>query len=103
MSEFARLLAEDRRLVILRGLAEDHDYSLNEGILKKVLASIGHDVSRDMLRGDLAWLADQQLIRLEKLAGGAAPGELWVARALEDGIDVARGRPHPGVARPSPR
>lgn len=99
MSDFARLLAEDRRLVVLRTLAEDHDYSVNDFVLKRALASLGHDVSRDMLRADLTWLKDQRLIRVRLLDDGA----IWVATATEDGVDVAGGRPHPGVARPAPR
>jgi DNA-binding transcriptional ArsR family regulator len=98
MSRFAALLAEDRRLIILRALSEDHDYALNDFILKRALASLGHEVSRDVLRGDLTWLADQRLITVRKLDDGV----IWVARATEDGVDVARGRPHPGVARPLP-
>ncbi|MFN7308577.1 MAG: ArsR family transcriptional regulator [Acetobacteraceae bacterium] len=98
MSRFAALLAEDRRLIILRALAEDHDYALNDFVLKRALASLGHEVSRDMLRGDLTWLKDQRLITLRELDDGG----IWVARATEDGIDVAGGRPHPGVARPAP-
>lgn len=98
MPDFAALLAEDRRLIILRALAEDHDYALNDGVLKRALASLGHEVSRDMLRADLAWLKDQRLITLRELDDGV----IWVARATEDGVDVARGRPHPGVARPLP-
>ncbi len=99
MSGFTHILAEDRRLVILRALAEDHDYSLNDFVLKRALASLGHDVSRDMLRGDLTWLKDQRLLRVREMDDGA----IWVAIATEDGVDVARGRPHPGVARPAPR
>ena len=98
MASFAALLAEDRRLVILRALAEDHDYALNDVVMKRALASLGHDVSRDVLRGDLTWLADQRLITVRKLDDGV----IWVARATEDGVDVAGGRPHPGVARPLP-
>jgi len=94
----ARILAEDRRLVILRTLAEDHDYSVNDFVLKRALASLGHDVSRDMLRGDLTWLKDQGLLRVKVLDDGT----IWVATATEDGVDIARGRPHPGVARPAP-
>jgi DNA-binding transcriptional ArsR family regulator len=98
MPDFAALLAEDRRLIILRALAEDHDYALNDSVLKRALASLGHEVSRDMLRADLAWLKDHRLTTLRELDDGV----IWVARATEDGVDVARGRPHPGVARPLP-
>jgi hypothetical protein len=96
---FATLLAEDRRLAILRALAEDHDAALNERVLRRVLASLGHGVSFDMLRGDLTWLADQALIRIESLPGQDGGADLWIAHARDDGLDVGRGRPHPGVAR----
>ncbi len=98
MPDFAALLAEDRRLIILRALSEAHDYALNDGVLKRALASLGHDVSRDMLRADLFWLKDHRLTTLRELDDGG----IWVVRATEDGVDVARGRPHPGVARPLP-
>jgi hypothetical protein len=65
-----------------------------------VLEHFGHGVSRAMVRGDMQWLSDQRLLRIERIATEA--GELWVATLTEDGADVARGRPHPGVARPAP-
>ena len=99
MSDYSRLLAEDRRLTILRALEQDADYSVNDFVLKRALEQLGHNVSRDMLRADLTWLDDQRLLRLRRLNDDA----IWVAIATEDGVDVARGRPHPGVARPSPR
>lgn len=99
MSGFHNILAEDRRLTILRALAEDHDYSINDFVMKRALAALGHDVSRDMLRADLKWLEDQRLVTLRRMDHDA----IWVATATEDGVDVAGGRPHPGVARPMPR
>jgi hypothetical protein len=99
MSGYDRILAEDRRLTILRTLKQDHDYSVNDFVLKRALEALGHGVSRDMLRGDLTWLKDQRLVTLRELDDGA----IWVATATEDGVDVAGGRPHPGVARPAPR
>jgi hypothetical protein len=99
MSDYARLLAEDRRLTILRTLEQDSDFSVNDFVLKRALEQLGHSVSRDVLRGDLSWLQDQQLIRVRRMDEGG----IWIATATEDGVDVARGRPHPGVARPSPR
>ncbi len=103
MAGFAQLLSEDRRLVILRVLSEDQHYSANDSVLKKVLERIGHAMSRDQVRGELQWLEDQRLVTVERLSAGASPGEVWVAHLTEDGADVARGRPYPGVARPSPR
>jgi hypothetical protein len=99
MSDYVRLLAEDRRLTILRTLEQDPDYSVNDFVLKRALEQLGHGVSRDVLRGDLAWLKDQQLVRLREVDDGG----IWIVTATEDGADVAKGRRHPGVARPSPR
>ncbi len=99
MSDYARLLAEDRRLTILRTLEQDSDFSVNDFVLKRALEHLGHNVSRDVLRGDLVWLQDQQLVRLRRMEDGG----IWIATATEDGVDVARGRAHPGVARPAPR
>jgi len=94
------VFAEDRRLVILQTLEQDHDYAVNEDILKRVLAQYGHAISRDMLRADVQWLMDQRLVRVEELPG---PPPCRIVHALEDGVDVATGRPFPGVARPAPR
>jgi len=99
---FSALLAEDRRLVLLRSLAEDDGRRMNEFVLKRVLQHVGHAVSRDVLRGDLVWLDAQQLIRIERLPDGAG-GEVQIACLTENGEDVGRGRPHPGVARPAAR
>jgi hypothetical protein len=105
----AGVLAEDRRLVVLRSLAEDAGYSANEMVLQRLLDHVGHRVARDMVRADLAFLAEHGLIRLETLAmpprdprAFGATGELWVAHLLPAGEDVAKGRMHPGVARLPP-
>lgn len=99
---FENLLAEDRRLVVLRVLAGDADRRANENVLKRALKHVGHDVSRDRLRTDLAWLAGQLLIRIDRLPDGSG-GEMQVAVVTEEGEDVAGGRTHPGVARPPAR
>jgi hypothetical protein len=94
---WAAELAADRRLLILRHLADAPGYSANEALLRQVLARLGHNVSADLLRGDLAWLAEQGLAAVEAVAG------LSVARPPERGADVAAGRAlHPGVKRPGP-
>lgn len=95
------VLAEDRRLIILRALLEDHDRRLSERILRLVLVDMGHRVSGDMVRGDVQWLADQRLVRLVALTGGDVTR---IVELTEEGVDVGRGHPHPGVAElPSPR
>lgn len=102
---FSRLVDEDRRLVILRLLAEDPDYTINDSLLTKMLPGFGHGVSADRLRGDLHWLAEQGLLALDCIPRPSAPDAslLYVARLLERGDDVAHGRAAAsGVARPRP-
>lgn len=88
----------DRRLVMLRVLAETQGYSANDSILNDVLFSYGHSLSRDAVRGHMRWLEDQGLIMVQKI------GErTLVATISERGVDVARGRAFvDGVKRPSP-
>lgn len=96
---FADLQREDRRLCVLRFLAEDSDYKLNDSMLDDALTAIGHAVSRDALRADLHWLAEQGLVTNEQLMAG----RVWVVTLTGRGADVAAGRAtHPGVKRPRP-
>lgn len=97
MSTYAALIREDIRLSILRALNEDADYSHNESILKGVLGAVGHKISSDRLRTELGWLAEQNLITTEDVAG------LTVARLTDRGQDAATGAAVvPGVKRPGP-
>lgn len=97
MPSYAEHFAEDRRLTILRLLADAPDYTANEYLLQSALANHGHSVSRDLLRTDLAWLAEQQLITCN------AADTLHVARLAARGADAAAGRAIvPGVKRPAP-
>lgn len=94
---YARLLEEDRRLSILRLLAESNEYKANEYLLQSALDGVGHAVSSDRLRADLAWLAEAGLAELELVAGVQVP------KLTHRGLDVAQGRVvHPGVKRPRP-
>jgi Fe2+ or Zn2+ uptake regulation protein len=96
MSGLSKILTEDRRLTILRTLAEDHDHTVNEFVLRRALSALGHEVFLDTLRMDLRWLEEQRLVTVDRMQNG----EVWVATASEDGVKVARGKPHAGVARP---
>ncbi len=87
----------DRRLCVLQILDGAADYSAHPGLLRAALPPLGHHPSMDMLRGDLAWLAEQGLVAITDASGAS------VARLTEQGEDVARGRALlPGVARPHP-
>ncbi|MCA3519733.1 MAG: ArsR family transcriptional regulator [Rhodobacter sp.] len=89
-------LAEDRRLAILRVLDAAPGYAANESLLHAAIERVGHIVGRDLLRSDLAWLAEVGLLRLSVIAG-----TLSVATITGRGQDVAQGRAVvPGVKRP---
>jgi hypothetical protein len=95
------VLMKDRRLVVLRTLSEVQAYSLNEGVLRQALHSIGHfEAGKDIIRADLQFLEQHALIRIEKMP--MPSGELWVAHLLDAGLDVANGQAHEGVARRTP-
>ena len=58
----------------------------------------GHNVSRDVVRGQIDWLAEQQLVTVENLRG------FYVVTLTSRGQDVAEGRARvAGVKRPRPR
>ncbi len=98
MSAFNELIDADRRLVILRTLEEDPGYSLNESVLQSCLEALGHSVSRDRVRTDLAWLSEQGLITIEVVVN------VQVATLTSRGSDVAAGKiTVPGVKRPRPK
>ena len=95
---FAELKTQDIRLVILRCLCEDPSYTLNESILQSMLDALGHGVSRDRVRTELAWLAEQGLLTTNDVVG------VQVATLTARGCDVACGKAtQPGVKRPRPR
>jgi hypothetical protein len=88
----------DRRLIILRALADDPDYAINNFVLHGLLAEYGHGVPSDVVASDIAWLEEQTLLSAED----AGPNMI-VATITQRGVDVAAGRARvPGVARPRP-
>lgn len=94
---FAQVAAEDRRLAVLRILEGSPEYRANVYLVQKMLAGFGHAPSLDMLDGDLAWLAEQGLVEVERV------GDVAIPQLLARGIDTACGRAViPGVARPMP-
>jgi hypothetical protein len=94
------ILAEDRRLVILRALSDVPQFALNEIVLRQTVDYFGHKVGRDIVRADVTYLKDHGLVRVEPLQSRS--GELWLVHLTESGDDVAKGRQHPGVARRGP-
>lgn len=97
MSDYAATVREHARLTVLRLLARQPGYAANDSVLTDALAAYGFRLSRDWVRGELDWLAEQGLIELERL------DRLMLATATGRGLDVAAGRAIvTGVKRPSP-
>lgn len=97
MSKYANYLSEDRRLLILRILAEMPTYRANSSVLHTVLQEWGHEPSRDQVKTELRWLEEQQLVALDDVGDGA----VLLAKLTERGADVAAGRARvDGVKRP---
>ncbi len=95
--DFRQTLTEDRRLVILRLLAEVDGFEANSSVLQSALESFGHTMSRDSVHTELAWLAEQGLTT------GTAMATIVVAKLTARGLDVAQGKATvPGVKRPGP-
>ena len=95
---FETHVTEDRRLQILILLSESANYAANEFLLQAALEQFGHAVSQDRLRSDLAWLKEQDLLKIEEV------GTVRVATLTTRGDDVATGRATaPGVKRRKPR
>lgn len=91
------ILTEDRRLVILRSLL-DCNGEANESILQDCLDAYGHNVSRDLVRGLIDWLAEQGLVTIERLSG------FYVVTITGRGQDIAEGRARvSGVKKPRAR
>ena len=96
-----RVLAEDRRLVILRTLSEVPGYRLNEDVIRQAVTAIGHsEASKDFIRQDLRFLEEHDLVRREDMA--LPSGTLWIITLTTAGGEVARGRHHEGVAHLQP-
>jgi len=94
---FKKILQEDRRYLILRALNESKGYRASLILLQAFLESFGQSVSGDLIKGEIAWLEDQGLVRADK------DGQIVTVQLLGPGADVAAGRStYPGVRQPTP-
>jgi hypothetical protein len=98
MQHYVDYVSENRRCCILRLLEAQSEYSANESVLQMALQQFGFSESRDKVRTDLHWLAEQELLETHIV------GEhIVVAKLTTRGVDVAKGRTVvPGVQRPNP-
>lgn len=92
-----KILDEDQRLVILRGMA-DFGGDANESVIQSCLDAYGHRISRDAVRTHMKWLEEQGLIRIEDVIG------CYVGTLTARGQDACEGRTTvPGVKKPRAR
>jgi Fe2+ or Zn2+ uptake regulation protein len=89
---------EERRLAALKILAKSPGRSANAYVVLSGLNAIGHVSTLDQVRGALAWLEEQDLIKTEDLGGGMVVASL---RQRGDEVQAGLAR-HPGVAKPYP-
>ncbi len=95
---YAEIVTQEARLVLLRLLAESTDYTSNSSMLDMALDAFGVSLSRDQVDTQLAWLAEQGLVSIEKIA------TVTRATLTARGLDVSTGAAKcPGVKRPGPR
>ena len=95
---FADITRADMRLVMLRCMAEDPGYALNESTLQLAVEMFGHRVSRDQVRSEMRWLQEQGLLAVEAVSG------ILVAKLTGRGMDCAEGRCIvDGVKKPRPK
>lgn len=86
------------RLTLLRLLSDQGGgYSANESVLTDAANRFGFNATRDTVRTELAWLAEQGLVTRDEVEG------LSVCTLTQRGLEAAEGRAAvPGVKRPSP-
>lgn len=90
--------AKHVRIAILRFLDSAPGCRANSSILHSVVDELGLTSSRDQIKSEISWLAEQGLVSFIDMDG------LFVATLTERGADVAGGRTVvPGVQRPTPR
>ncbi|MGP5238699.1 VpaChn25_0724 family phage protein [Pseudomonas helleri] len=95
MTQYADYLRHDIRLVVLRLLVEMTAYRANSSVLTMALDNYGHTLSRDQVKTELHWLAEQGALTLSDV------GPVLVVTLTERGQDIAAGRARvPGIKRP---
>jgi sugar diacid utilization regulator len=96
MTDYAELVRQDARLIILKALAAQTDERLHSGYLVEELLRFGIDRTREWVHGELDWLADMAAVTLAK------PGSVVVATLTEKGHrHLRRALVIEGIKRPS--
>lgn len=92
------IIREEARLIMLRELAKQASYSLNESLLQSTLETFGITKPRDWVREELRRMEDLGAVAL------SIAGSVMVATATPKGLDHVELRlVIEGIKRPSPR
>ncbi|HHN73547.1 MAG TPA: hypothetical protein ENK13_05605 [Thermopetrobacter sp.] len=97
MTDYGEYVTRDLRLVLLRELAQQPQYTANETVLRLAAEAYGHKRTREHIRAQLRWLEEAQAVKLADMAG------VLVATLTRRGLDHVEGRAViDGVHRPAP-
>lgn len=94
-----KIQREYHRRAIMSLLLYDADYRLSVDMLEMVLDAAGHNLTRDQIETEAAWLDEQGYVTRERPAMG-----LVVVALTDRGLEIARGKARvPGIRdlRPS--
>lgn len=94
------IIREHARLIVLRELHQQSNYSSNDSMLQQVLESFGIAKSRDWVREELNWLTD--IGAITKTVAGVGGSTMIVTLAAKGVEHVERRLLIDGVKRPSP-
>ncbi|MDT9702016.1 hypothetical protein [Streptomyces sp. P17] len=96
MIDYAKIMREDARLIILKGLSEQTNESLHSGYLDLLLRRFAIEKDREWIHDELRWLAERGAVTLIE-AGTVLVATLTTkgARHLKREIAIE------GVSRPS--
>ncbi|MBF0415608.1 MAG: hypothetical protein HQL79_07550 [Magnetococcales bacterium] len=93
----SKVIAEERRGLILQLLSKAPQYTANEAIIHGHLHQMGCPTSWESVKAEIVWLDEHGLITADW------PGGLAIAKITVRGLDCANGDTrHPGVATPLP-
>lgn len=86
------------RIALLRILLSDQGWKSNSSLIHSFIDELGLSASRDQIKTEIAWLAEQGLVTYSDEDG------MYVTHLTDRGAEVATGRiAVPGVQRPTRR
>ena len=96
MNDYAEIIRQDARLIILKALVGQVDERLHSGYLVEELQAFGIDRPREWVHGELDWLAEIGAVSVAK------HGSVVVATLTEKGArHLRRAIVIEGIKRPS--